>query len=339
MVKLDGRHLAERQVRLNRQPASVRPLFAGEQHRGCAVGHRRGVARRQGAAALHRKSRFQPCELLERRVAAQVVVAPEPLEFEDEIVEEARVVGGRGPAMTLVSQCVLRFTRNVPAPHHQFRALSHAEARAWFGDGWKVRFPVPRTQRSPRREPLAQRTPTRTAQQDPTQVFVDADRRVARGIDARCNRAVDLSGRNLQAEQDRGFEAGATRALQVESRGMRIERSTQHGFARQVEIARALEHRPGAHVAQPLARQAVLVRQRLQRRGQHLLVAAFGVGAHRARERDAGPANDGDATRGVSDEHEAFPDRSADMRSVRLGGPILTLYRALLLSLSTSSQP
>ena len=95
-------------------------------------------------------------------------------------------------------------------------------------------------------------------------------------------------------------------------------------FARQVEVARVLQHRAGADVAEALAGEPVLVRQRLQRRRQHLLVAAFRVGAHRARERDAGAADDGDATGGVSDEHVSVPVSRARRSRVPVGGPILT---------------
>ncbi len=56
-----------------------------------------------------------------------------------------------------------------------------------------------------------------------------------------------------------------------------------------------LHDRAGDHVAEAHALEAELVHDRLDRGGQHLLVADAGVGAVRPRERNAGAADDRDA--------------------------------------------
>ena len=50
-------------------------------------------------------------------------------------------------------------------------------------------------------------------------------------------------------------------------------------------------------------REPEAVDQRRERGGQHLLVADVGVGAHAARERNAGAAEDRDAADVLADEH------------------------------------
>ena len=95
---------------------------------------------------------------------------------------------------------------------------------------------------------------------------------------------------------DRGIEAGAARALQIERRRFRREAAVEHAFAREIEILRMLEHRAGADVAETSPCSLIALDQRLERRGEHLLIARFGVSAHRAREGNAHAADDGDAS-------------------------------------------
>ena len=77
----------------------------------------------------------------------------------------------------------------------------------------------------------------------------------------------------------------------------------KHALAHQVEVLGVLEHRAAGDIAQPLAREAVFGDQRLQHRGEHVLVADARIGAVAARERDAHAADDGDATNVGSDQH------------------------------------
>ena len=81
--------------------------------------------------------------------------------------------------------------------------------------------------------------------------------RIAHGIDARGNGAVDLAERDLVAEQNRRFQAGAAGALQIESRRLRGEARAEHRLARQVPLARMLHHRAGGDVVQALSLQPV----------------------------------------------------------------------------------
>ena len=90
---------------------------------------------------------------------------------------------------------------------------------------------------------------------------------------------------------------------------MAVSPSVAHAFARQAEVARVLEHRPHTDVAERCSFQPITFDQRRERGRQHVLVARFGVGTHRARERDARAADDGDPAHCRSDEHDGLAVR------------------------------
>jgi hypothetical protein len=105
---------------------------------------------------------------------------------------------------------------------------------------------------------------------------------------------VDLAERDLVGDDDRRLEARAAGALHVEARRIRSEAGVEQRFARQVPLARMLHHRARDDVAEAQSLQRELVHDGLERRRQHLLVADARVRAGRARERDAGAADDRD---------------------------------------------
>ena len=125
--------------------------------------------------------------------------------------------------------------------------------------------------------------------------------RIAGGINSRRDTGVDLSKRDLVTKQNRGFDTGAAGALQIEARGLRIETGRQHAFARQIEIFGMFEYRAGHDIAESLVLQMELVNDATQGLRQHVLIAHLGVGALRARERDASSTDNGDAARTGSD--------------------------------------
>ena len=129
------------------------------------------------------------------------------------------------------------------------------------------------------------------------------DRRVAHRIDACGDARVYLAERDLVGDGDRGLEAGAAGALQIEGRRLRVEPCIEHALAREVEVARVFDDGACSHLTEPHALQSMALDETAQRGGQHRLVALRRVRAMRAREGDAGAADEGDRTDCVADEH------------------------------------
>jgi hypothetical protein len=123
-----------------------------------------------------------------------------------------------------------------------------------------------------------------------------AQRHVARAVGAAGERAIDLAERDAVRHLHHRGEAGAAGALHVVGRRARMQARGLRRLARQVPVARMLDHRPRGDLAEHLALQRILVHQRFHRRGGHVEVAGMGVGGVGARERDAGAAEDGDAS-------------------------------------------
>src|SRR6185503_19175020 len=105
---------------------------------------------------------------------------------------------------------------------------------------------------------------------------------------------VDLAERDLVGDDDCRLEAGDAGALHVEARSLRRESGVEQRLARQVPLARMLHHGTRDDVAEPEPLQRELLYDRLEGGREHLLVADARVGALRARERDAGAADDRD---------------------------------------------
>jgi hypothetical protein len=253
--------------------------------------------------------RFQRGELFQRRVASDVVVALEAAKLDDEIVEESFVEGRGCFAVTFQRELILLGARDLPSLRHLLAALAHRQTGVRLRDRRQLRLEMTRPQSEPRRQPRPERFGARAAQQDAAiRVRVD-HRHVAGRVDAGSDAGIDLSHRDLQADDDRCIQARATRALQIERGRLARETAVEHALARQAEVARMLEHRAGADVAERRAFQSIAFDQRSERRRQHFLVARFGVRAHRACEGDAHAADDGDPAHCRSDEHDGLAVR------------------------------
>src|SRR2546426_4826361 len=74
-----------------------------------------------------------------------------------------------------------------------------------------------------------------------------------------------------------------------------MQAAAERRFARQIPVARVLDDGPGGHLTQLFILKRKPVDQRLQRRGEHVLVAHLVVGAVRARERDPGSSENRDS--------------------------------------------
>src|SRR5947208_730259 len=79
------------------------------------------------------------------------------------------------------------------------------------------------------------------------------ERNVARAIHAARDSAFDLAERDAVGKLQRRREAGAARALQVVGRRLGVEAASERALARQVPVARVLDHRPRGDFADPLA--------------------------------------------------------------------------------------
>ena len=107
---------------------------------------------------------------------------------------------------------------------------------------------------------------------------------------------VDLPERDLVGDQHHRLQARAAGLLDVVGGRLGRQARAEHRFAREVAVARVLEHRPRGHLSEHLALQAEAVDQPVERRGQHVVVGGVRVGGVRPREGDAVAAQHGHAT-------------------------------------------
>ncbi len=98
---------------------------------------------------------------------------------------------------------------------------------------------------------------------------------------------VGLAEGDLVRDQDRRLEAGAARLADVVGRRLRRELRAEDRLARQVDVARVLEHGAGGDLAEALALEPVLRGDAVDDRRQHVLVRRLRVLRVRARERNA----------------------------------------------------
>ena len=133
------------------------------------------------------------------------------------------------------------------------------------------------------------------------------DGRIADRVDAGGDRTVDLSERDFVSQHDRGFEARAAGPLQVEPGGFRGETRAEHGFARQVPLARMLHDGARRHVVDPLAIQSISVDDAAQDLRQHLLVPYRRIRAVTAGEGNTDAADHGHPPRICSYQHMKPP--------------------------------
>ena len=205
--------------------------------------------------------------------------------------------------MAFQRQLVLFRAGDAPGLDHEFRALAHRQARCAAPRCPAAPAANAQAQAEPGAEPLARGLAAIALEQQLLETLGKDHRRIADRVDPAGDGAVDLSERDLVAEENRGLEARAAGALQVEARRFRGEPAAEHRFARQIPLAGVLHDRAGRDLVQTLALQAEALDDAAQRRGQHFLIADLRVGAVAARERNAHAADDRDATRRCSDQH------------------------------------
>ena len=287
---VDRRGLGVREVGEHRQVALGRPLVAGEQHQRGAVGQRRRVARRHRVA----EHRLELRELVGARVRPQVLVALEAEVRRHEVVEEPALVGGGEALVARHGQLVLVLAGDPPALGGDRLVLAHRHAGARLGVARDLGHDLAGAQVAEQLQPAGDALGAVDLQQHAPQVLVDGDRGVAGGVDAAGDPPVDLAERDLAGHRERGLEAGVAGLLDVVGRRGVVERAAEHALAREVEVARVLEHGAGHHLAGPLALQAEARDEPVERGGEHVLVRGLGVRPVRAGERDAVAAEDRD---------------------------------------------
>src|SRR3954447_25839516 len=309
-----------------RQVTLVRPLLAREQHGRRPVAERRRVARRHGPVAVARPEHgLELRELLRRRVRAQVLVALEAEVWLDEVVVEAAVVGGGEALVAAGGQLVLLLTRDAPLQRHLRRVLAHRQTGARLLVARDLRDDLAGAHAGERLEASAGRARAVDVEEDLAQILVDGDRRVGGGVDAARDARVDLPERDLVRDQHDRLEAGATRLLDVVGRRVGGEAAPEHGLAREVAVARVLEHRSPDDLPEPLAVQRAAVGEAVEDDGEHVLVGRVGVRRVRAGEGDAVRADDGDAAGFRVHGLSVFVGLDDERRAARSRRPVSTV--------------
>ena len=174
--------------------------------------------------------------------------------------------------------------------------LAHREAGARLGVARDVGHDLPGAQAREQAQARGGGLRAVEVEQQLAQVVVDRERRVGGRVDAARDPGVDLPERDLVGDEHDGLEARAAGLLDVVGGGLGRQARAEHGLARQVAVARVLEHGAGGDLAEPLALEVEALDQPVERDGQHVVVGGVRVGGVRARERDAVAAEDGDAT-------------------------------------------
>src|SRR3990172_1684213 len=181
--------------------------------------------------------------------------------------------------MALEGELVLLLAPDLPAACHLFAVLAHGHAGARFAAAGQRRFEMPRSEVKPGLDALTEAARAETPEHQLLVAARKHGRRVADGIHAARDAGIDLSERDLVADQDRSLETRAAGTLQVESRSLRRKSRAEHRFTREIPLARMLGRRAGDDVAEPLAAQRIAVDDGRKRRRQQFLVAGRGVGA------------------------------------------------------------
>ena len=197
--------------------------------------------------------------------------------------------------MTLQRQLILFVARDVPGLRHQLAVLAHGQTGARFAVAWEFGDQVPWAQLQKGFQFVGRGLGAVGLQQNLAQAFIDADRRIGRGVDAASNAAIDLAQGNFVRHQQRRFQPGAACLLNVIGRGGRGQPRAEHAFARQVEIPRMLEHRPRRHFAHAQAMQVEAFDQAFERCREHRLVTGGGIWPVGAGERNPVTADNRDA--------------------------------------------
>ena len=288
---VDSCDLAVGHIRRYRQVLESRPFLGGEQHRSRAIGQRRAVACGHRAVFAPVEHRLQRGQLLYRRVAADIVVFFAILERHDQIFVETRVVGRRRLDVARERELVLMVARDVELFCRDLGALAHRQPGAGLRHAGELRLEMPRSQLEPGKDLPGQRPAAVGAQEDPAVIVGVYDRRVADRVRSARDAGLDLPERNLVADVDCGFDAGAAGALHVDAGRAQRQARTDDAFTCQVPVARVFDDGAERHVAQRLPAQVVLVDERLECGGHHVLVGTIGVNRMGATKRYADTAD------------------------------------------------
>ncbi len=288
------RRLAVLEIGQDRQAARLRPLLAGQQYHRGAVGQRRRVGRREGAARTALEHRLEGADLLQVDIRAQVLVAGQAAERRHQVVLPALLIGRGQLVVALEGQPVLLVAGDLPGLRHQFAGLPHRQPGARLAVARDGRDHVARADLQQALELVQVALAAVGLEENLAQALVDPDRRVGSGIDAAGDAAVDLPEGDLVGHQDRRLQAGTAGLLDIVGRGFRGQARTEHAFAGQVEVARMLQHGAGHHLAKALSVQVVALHQAFQGGSEHLLVARRGVHGVRAGEGNTVAADNGD---------------------------------------------
>ena len=215
-------------------------------------------------------------QLLGRRIRAQVVVAVEPEERGDQVVEEAAVVGGGHVLVAGRGELVLVDALDAHFLGGDGGMLAHRQPGAGLAVGGDLDADRG-GQLADELEPVDVRLGPAQPEQHAAQVVAEGDGCVRRGVHAARGAGLVLTQRDGVGDGDGGLEPGAAGLLQVIGRRVRIERRAEHALAHQVEVAAVLEHGAADHGAKPFAGQVEPVDQPVQGCGEHVLVGCVGV--------------------------------------------------------------
>ncbi len=275
--KVDGRVLRVRDVGEDGQAALGRPLLRGQQHAGRAVGERRGVGCGEGRALALVEGRAQRRDLFQADVVAQVVVAIDAGEGDDEIVHPALAVGGGGLVVALVGELVLLLAGDAPILGHQLRVLAHGQARARLARGGRQRRQLGQRQALEGAEPHAEGLGVLRLDEALGKLLLEDDGRIRRGVGADGDAALDLARGDLGGDGAGRLQARAAGLLHGHAgRGGREPR-IEHGLARKVPVARVGDDGAARHLVDVQAGEVVLLHETVEGRRHHVEVRLVGV--------------------------------------------------------------
>ena len=301
--EVHGGGLGIHQVGADREVVLLGPLLAAEQHSGGAIGKRSGVTGGHGGLGAVRlgvllaEYRLQLRELLGAGIRAHIVVAGDPEEGGDEIVEEAAVVGGGEVLVARGGEGILILAGDAHLARGDGGVVAHRQAGARLGVARLLRDETRGADLAEQLDAVEGRLRRGDLDESLTQVVAHGERSIGGGVRTAGNAAVNAAHGDRVGHLDCRGQAGATCLLQVERGGRRIEHGTDDGFADEVEVAGVLEHGTGDHHAELFILQVVTGREAVDRGRQHVLVGSIGVLAVRASERDAVATDDGDLAR------------------------------------------
>ena len=298
--EVHGGGLGVHEVGADGQLVLGRPLLAGQQHRGGAVGERGGVAGRHGGlgavglGVALAEDGLELAQLLLGGVGPHVVVAGHAQVRGDQVVLETRLVGGGEVAVAGRGQGVLVGARDAELAGGDRGVLAHGQPGARLGVLRLLGHEALRADLAEQLEAVKVALGRGELDEGLAQVVVDRQRGVRGGVGAAGDAGLDTAERDRVGDLDGGGQAGTAGLLHVVGRGRRVEDGADDGLAGEVEVAGVLEHGAGDDGPEALALQVVAAGQPVDRRGEHVLVGGVRVLAVRAGEGDSVAADDGD---------------------------------------------